>query len=356
MSAKELWKKLKKNETYVIAEGGVNHLGDLEIAKKMIKEAKNAGANCIKFQTYKAEKLCVKDAPRFWNPKDFEGFEEEKSEGSQFDSYSILDSFGEKEHFSLKEMCVNYEIEFMSTGFDFESINYLDEISDVGFKVASCDITNHPFLEHIAKKKKIVFLSTGAANMSEIEEAVKIVSKHTKMIVIMHCNLCYPTANSDANLGMILDLKNKFGNKYPIGLSDHTTDSQTLAYAYLLGATVFERHYTVDKSLGKSPDNKFGADPKELKRLIKNLENAKIMLGKTKKTATFSEQRSRKYARRSIVASKAISEGEELTEKNLTFKRPGTGLSPKYFYDILGKKATRSYKEDDFINVQGVSK
>jgi len=351
MTAQELWKKLRQGQTYVIAEGGVNHLGDLTIARSMIEEAKKSGADCIKFQTYKAAKLCIRDAPRFWNPKDFDGFEEEKEDGSQFDSYSILDSFGEREHIVLKEMCLENKIEFMSTGFDNDAVNYLDKISDVGFKVASCDLTNHPFLEHVAKKGKIVFLSTGAASISEIEEAIDIISQYTEKIVVMHCNLCYPTANIDANLGMIVDLKNHFGKKYVIGLSDHTTDRQTLAYAYLLGATVFERHYTVDKSLGKSPDNKFGANPEELAGLISNLENAKLMMGKTRKSSTFSEERARKFARRSIVAAKPIQQGEEFTIENLTFKRPGTGLSPKYFNDVLGKKASKDFKSDDFIEL-----
>ena len=349
MNVKNLWKRLKSGKIFFIAEAGVNHLGDLNLAERLIKEAANAGADCIKFQTYKAEKLCTPSAPRFWNPKDFKNFKEEKEEGNQIDSYSILDSFGENEHIELKRLCDKYKIEFMSTPFDNDAADYLDNLGMSAFKIASCDLTNLPFLNYIARKKKIVMLSTGAANISEIEEAVSVVSAHTNKIVIMHCNLCYPTKDQDANLGMISHLKEIYGNKYIIGLSDHTTNLLTPAFARLLGATVFERHYTVDKTLGKSPDNSFGADPEELKILINNTNKAVSMLGLSIKEPTFSEQRARKFARRSIVSSCKIKKGEELTSENLTCKRPGTGLSPKFIYDLFGKPASRDIAPDHIL-------
>lgn len=350
MNVDALWAKLKSGHRYFIAEAGVNHLGDLQLAERMIKEAAQAGADCIKFQTYKAEKLCVKDAPRFWDPKDFDNFEEQEESGSQFDSYSILDSFGEEEHAELKRLCDKYKIHFMSTPFDFEAADYLDKLNPLGFKIASCDLTNLPFLEYISKKNKIMMISTGAASISEINEAVEVISKHNDKIVIMHCNLCYPTKDEDANLGMIVHLKELYGDKYVIGLSDHTTNLMTSAFSYLLGASVFERHYTVDKTLGKSPDNSFGVDPQELNTLITNTNQAAQMLGLTKKRPTFSEQKARKYARRSIVTNIEIRKGEIITEEMLTYKRPGTGISPKFVYDIVGKTATRKLQKDIILD------
>jgi len=349
MNTKNLWDKIKSGATFFIAEAGVNHLGDLNLAERLIKEAANSGADCIKFQTYKAEKLCTPSAPRFWDPKDFENFEEEKKEGNQIDSYSILDSFGENEHIELKRLCDKYHIEFMSTPFDEESADYLNNMGMDAFKIASCDLTNLPFLDYIARKKKIVMLSTGAANLSEIDEAVSVVSAHTNKIVIMHCNLCYPTKDEDANLGMISNLKEIYGDRYVIGLSDHTTNLLTSAFARLLGATVFERHYTVDKTLGKSPDNSFGVDPKELKILISNTNKAVSMLGISTKKPTFSELRARKFARRSVVSSCPIKKGEKFTSKNLTCKRPGTGFAPKFIYDIFGTYAANDIPQDHIL-------
>lgn len=347
--AEHLWNYLKQGNTYFIAEAGVNHLCRMDLAERLIREAANAGSECIKFQTYKAETLCIKDAPRFWDEDDFDNFEEKEKEGSQYDSYSHLDAFGEKEHLHMKRMCRENNIDFMSTPFDFHAVDYLDKMSDVGFKIASCDITNVPFLRYVAKKNKIVFLSTGASNVDEIETAVKTIAEYNDKIVIMHCNLCYPTKDTDANLGMITHLKSLYGDKYVIGLSDHTTNLLTPAYAYLLGATVFERHYTVDKTLGESPDNSFGVDPDELKKLIENVSNAKELLGQTKKECTPSELRAKRYARRSIVTLRDIQQGETFTEENIGCKRPGTGISPVYYDDIIGKKANLDIKADKIL-------
>jgi|15BtaG_2_1085339.scaffolds.fasta_scaffold01003_5 sialic acid synthase SpsE len=341
---KDLWNRIRSGEPFSIAEAGVNHLGSLEIGEKLISSAASAGASAIKFQSYKAKTLCTKDAPRFW---DWDG--EEKKNGSQFDSYSILDTFGKKEHLELKRMCDHYGIEFMSTPFDFEAADYLDEIGIRAYKIASCDITNPPLLRRVANKGKIVMLSTGASSLDEVRHAVSILEQGTDKIVIMHCNLKYPTENSDINLGMINDLKSEFGAKYVIGLSDHTMDLRTPAFAYMLGATVFEKHYTIDKSMDKSADHWLSADPEELKKIIDNVSVAHQMYGKTTKDCTEPEKLARKYARRSIVATTGIKKGEIYTEQNLACKRPGTGLSPIEYYNIVGKFATRSLKEDELL-------
>ena len=276
---------------------------------------------------------------------------EEKKDGSQFDSYSILDSFGKEEHAKLKEMCEKYGIEFMSTPFDFESVDYLDEIGMRAYKIASCDITNHPLLKRVASKGKIVMLSTGASTVEEIRQAVNILSTGTDMIVIMHCNLKYPTENSDINLGMIKNLKEEFGKKYIIGLSDHTMDLRTPSFAYMLGATVFERHYTLDKGMDKSADHWLSADPEDLKTIINNVNVAYEMYGNCEKQCTDSETVARKYARRSVVASVNIRKGEVYTMENLTCKRPGTGLPPSMYDKIIGQIATRDLSEDHLLQV-----
>jgi len=340
----KLWNRIKTGAPFSIAEAGVNHLGSIEIGEKLISTAAKAGASAIKFQSYKAKTLCTKNAPRFW---DWEG--EEKKNGTQFDSYSILDSFGKEEHLRLKQLCEKYNIEFMSTPFDYEAVDYLDEIGMQAYKIASCDVTNHPLLKRVASKGKIVMLSTGASSIQEIRQAVDILSTGTDMIVIMHCNLKYPTDNSDINLGMITNLKEEFGDKYVIGLSDHTMDLRTPAFAYMLGATVFERHYTIDKTMDKSADHWLSADPQDMKAIIDNVEVAYTMYGNPQKQCTESELLARKFARRSIVAATKIKKGEKFSENNLACKRPGTGLSPKYFYDIIGKVALRDIEEDGLL-------
>ena len=355
--AEHLWNYLKQGNTYFIAEAGVNHLCRMDLAERLIREAANAGSECIKFQTYKAETLCIKDAPRFWDEDDFDNFEEKEKDGSQYDSYSHLDGFGEQEHQQMKEICEENNIEFMSTPFDFNAVNYLDKMSDVGFKIASCDITNLPFLRYVARKNKIVFLSTGASDIEEIDAAIEAISWFNNKIVIMHCNLCYPTKDEDANLGMISHLKSLYGDRYVIGLSDHTTNLMTPAYAYLLGATVFERHYTVDKTLGESPDNSFGVDPAELKQLIANVDNARRMVGETQKRCTESELSAKKFARRSVVTLRDIEQGEVFTTENLGCKRPGTGISPVKYDQIIGKKAATNIKSDNLLlenQIEGV--
>jgi sialic acid synthase SpsE len=260
----------------------------------------------------------------------------------------LLDGWGEKEHKTLKEICDAHNIEFMSTPFDNDAVEYLDKIGTRIFKIASCDITNFPLIEHIAKTGKIVMLSTGAAEMEEIEEAVKLIDKYTNKIVVMHCNLNYPTASEDINLDMLADLNYVFGDLV-LGLSDHTISTLTPALAYMLNANVIEKHFTVDKTLEKSADHWMSADVDDMKEIVKNVKLAQKMKGKHNKGCTESELITRKYARRSIVASVDIKKDEIFTGKNLACKRPGTGLSPKLWNDIIGRTATKDFKADDLI-------
>ncbi len=337
----KLWNYIQ-NKPYIIAEAGVNHLCDWTLAKALISGARFAGADAIKFQSYKAEKLCTKDAPRFW---DWNG----EKPGTQYDSYSQLDGFGADEHRELARICRYYEIDFMSTPFDNEAVDYLDEHVRA-FKIASCDITNFPLIEHIAKKGKIVILSTGASNLDEIKNAVNLISEYTEKIVIMHCNLDYPTGAEDINLSMITTLnQDRDFDKYVLGLSDHTIGTLAPALAYMLGATVIEKHFTVDKTLGKSADHWLSADIIDMKEIVKNVNLAHKMIGTCDKVCTESELRTKKFARRSIVAIKDIKEDEVFTGDNISCKRPGTGISPIHYNKILGCKATKNIKNDELL-------
>jgi len=348
MTVDKLWDRIRSGQPFFIAEAGVNHLGSLDLGERLIREAAEAGAHAIKFQSYKAKNLCTKNAPRFW---DWDG--EIEKDGSQFDSYSHLDSFGEEEHLSLKKLCDSYNIEFMSTPFDDEATDYLDRVGIRAYKIASCDLTNHPLLRNVASKGKIVMLSTGAGSIDEIRSAVNVLKEGTDKIVVMHCNLKYPTDDHEINLRMIDHLKEEFPDCV-MGLSDHTMNLWTPAFAYALGATVFEKHYTVDKTLGKSADHWLSVDPGEVSQIIKNIDLASTLLGSREKKCTSSEERARLYARRSIVATSKIRAGEMLTDRNLSCKRPGTGLSPTMLHKILGRFAARDISDDQILTMEDI--
>ena len=336
--------EFKKNKTVIIAEAGVNHNGKLRFGKRLIDEAKKAGADIIKFQTYKAKKLTTKNAPRFWN---WQG--ELKKNGTQYDSYSNLDSFTKNEYRQLINYCKKKKIEFLSTPFDEESANMLVEIGMKGFKVASSDITNHPFLEFLAKKKLPILLSTGASSINEIKEAVRIINKSgNKKILIMQCTLCYPTKPQDANLLAINDIKRNFP-KYLVGLSDHTLGIEIASASVLYGVSAIEKHFTFNKKLLKSADHWLSIDPGELKKLVENVRIINLSMGNGKKKALKCENQARKFARRSIVANKKITKGEVLTKNKICFKRPGTGISPSLLKKVLGKRAKKEITYDKLI-------
>ena len=336
---------------FIIAEAGVNYyeiaekekLSLLEAAKLMIKYAHHAGASAIKFQTYKAEKLASKYSPSYWDLS-------KESSKSQYELFKKYDKFGEKEYMKLSEYANNMGIVFMSTPFDFDAVDFLDNLVPV-FKVASSDITNIPFLKYIARKGKPIFLSTGASTIEEIREAVNAIENEgNDKIVIMHCILSYPTAYNDANLNMILDIKRSFP-EYIIGYSDHTLpdkEMMVLTTAYLLGARVIEKHFTLDKSL-KGNDHYHSMDPTDLKIFVKNVRFVTTILGSKIKKPINSELISRKYARRSIVAKKNIHKGDVISRDMLTFKRPGTGISPRDLDKVIGMIAKREIGKDEII-------
>ncbi len=340
--------QFSENKVVIIAEAGVNHLGKLEYAERLIKSAAKAGADIIKFQTYKADKLTTKNAKRFW---DWNG--EKNKDGSQFDSYSELDSFGLEEYIKLKKMCDKYKIEFLSTPFDEESVEILLKVGVKGFKIASCDITNFPLIEYISKKKLPVLLSTGASNINEIKAAVKIITKYTKKLSVMHCTLCYPTSYDDSNLLAIQTIKKHFPN-YVVGLSDHSLGTIIAASSVLLGARVIEKHFTIDKTLPKSADHWLSLDPDELKKLVDDVKILKGSIGSGLKECLKCEIIAKKNARRSIVLSKDMLKGEVLKKEFLILKRPGIGLPSNMIYKLIGKKLKQNLKADTLLNLKHI--
>ena len=339
-------KFLKKIKTrpYMIAEIGVNHEGSMKIAKKMILMAKKGGADAVKFQTYKAELLASKNSPAYWDTK------KEKTK-NQFELFKKYDNFEIKDYQELYKFCRKKNIDFLSTPFDEKAVDFLNPMMPY-FKIASADITNYPLLKKIAEKKKITFLSTGASNLKEIEEAINILKKNgSPLIILLHCILNYPTKDSLANLKMISHLKSKFKN-YIIGYSDHTLPHDqmySLTTAYLLGAKVLEKHFTLNKKK-KGNDHYHSMDYSDLLQFSKKIKLLNTLIGESKiKQPILEEKKSRKHARRSIVVKKFIKKGEKITAEKIIPKRPGTGISPMYWSSIIGKKATKNLFEDRII-------
>lgn len=336
-------------ETIVIAEAGVNHLKDHQLAERHIMEAAQAGVQIIKFQTYDVDKLTTKTAPRFWQ---WDG--EHDQNGTQHDSYKILATPEEDFTKFLMDTCKKYNIEFMSTPFDLDSLAMLDEIGSHGFKVASGDLTNVPLLRAIGGAKKPVFLSTGASTIAEINNAVNLLEQSGATdICIMHCTLCYPTRAEHANLTALLDIKSHFPN-YVLGLSDHTIGKLIPTLSTMIGVQVIEKHFTVDNNLPDSADHWLSIDPVEISELITDLKVAERAKGSGLKDVLACESPTRSNARRSIIVQGSIKTGEKFTEFNLTTKRPGTGISALYWDDILGLTATRDLSDDEMIGVDDV--
>ncbi|MFW3346087.1 N-acetylneuraminate synthase family protein [Aliarcobacter butzleri] len=326
---------------YIIAEVGVNHEGSMELAKRLIDEAKEGGADAVKFQSYKAETLASKDSPYYWDIT-------KEPTTSQYELFKKHDSFWIEEMKELKLYCDKVGIEFMSTPFDIESADFLNNLMDV-YKISSSDLTNKPFIEYMCKFKKPIILSTGASNLYEVEEAVSWIEKYGNPLALLHCVLNYPTPDKNANLGMIMGLKKAFPDKL-IGYSDHTlpNDMKVCEMATILGSVIIEKHFTHDKTL-QGNDHYHAMDKEDLKLFRKNLERTFEILGSFKVEALEDETLSRNNARRSLVAFKDIPKGKIIEKEDLTFKRPAHGVSPKYIDEIVGKVAIVDIKDDDVI-------
>lgn len=339
------------SEPFLIAEIGVNYydiakirdISNMDAAKLMIKEAKDCGCDAVKFQSYKSETLASINSPSYWDLN-------EEPTTSQYELFQKFDLFGKEEYLELSNYCKKCGILFMSTPFDFDSVDYLNEFMDF-YKISSSDITNTPFIKKIAEKNKAIILSTGASNLDEIRTAISTIKEVNENIEIalLHCVLSYPTDYSDANLLMIKNLKDLFDLE--IGYSDHTKPDKNmlvLTTAYLYGARIIEKHFTLDKTL-KGNDHYHGMDPKDVKQFKKNIKLIKTINGQYDKAPLDCELASRLQARRSIVAIKNISKGDKITEDMVSFKRPGHGISPNELPKIIGKKAKVDIKVDDIL-------
>ena len=337
---------------FLIAEIGVNFydiaekegISDMDAAKLMIDEAKSCGVDAVKFQSYKAETIASKNSPAYWDLS-------EEPTTSQFELFKKFDKFGVDEYKQLADYCRSQNIMFLSTPFDFASVDYLDEFMDI-YKISSSDLTNIPFIKYIASKNKPILLSTGASTLNEIKQAVKAIEEESSVdIAIMHCVLSYPTSYDDANLLMIKDLVSNFPD-YEIGYSDHTKPDEnmlvlTTAYAY--GAGILEKHFTLDKSL-KGNDHYHAMDPGDVIKFKKNVDFISKINGMKNKQPLICESSARKEARRSIVTTRDVKKGEKLTYGDLTFKRPGTGIYPSEINKVIGKTAKIDILEDTLID------
>lgn len=331
------------NKVFIIAEAGVNHNGDLELAKKLVDTAVEAGADVVKFQTFKAEKLVCKNAEK----ADYQKETTDRSE-SQFEMLKKLE-LTEEMHNQLLAYCKEKGIFFLSTPFDVDSVDYLVGLGMEIMKIPSGEITNYPYLRKVAQTGKKVILSTGMSDIEDVKAAVAVLKEHgSKDIAVLHCNTEYPTPYTDVNLKAMLTLKEELGIE--VGYSDHTPGIEIPIAAVAMGAQIIEKHFTLDKTMD-GPDHKASLEPHELKAMVSAIRNVEAALGNGVKMPSASEKKNIAIARKSIVAKCRIEKGQMFTEDNLTTKRPGTGLSPMQWKEIIGTVAQRSYNEDELIEL-----
>lgn len=336
---------------YVIAEMGVNFydtarvmgITPLEAAKLYIDKAHEVGINCAKFQSYKANTIVSKNSPAYWDTT------KEKTK-TQYELFTKYDSFGEKEYRELCDYTHGKGMDFTSTPFDYKSADYLYDMVDF-YKISSSDISNLPFIEYIAKKGKPVYLSTGASYLSDIDVALRTIKKAgCKDIVLLHCVLSYPTSPKDANLRVIETLKKDFPD-VRVGYSDHVAPDEnmmTLSAAYMFGAEVIEKHFTLDKSLPGN-DHYHAGTPEDFRKAIDNFKWLDIIVGSSEKTVFDCEKVSRREARRSLVLTRDMKQGDIIKETDVMAKRPGTGISPQYIDIVVGRKLVKDLKEDTIL-------
>ena len=342
---------MRNSKPYLIAEIGVNFydtarvmgISPLDAAKLYIDKVAEAGIDCAKFQSYKAETIVSKNSPAYWDTT-------KEPTKTQYELFLKHDSFGEKEYRELCEYTHAKGIDFTSTPFDYDSADYLENMVDF-YKISSSDLSNLPFIYHIGTKGKPVILSVGAAYLSEVDEAVRTIKNSgCKDITILHCVLSYPTAPKDANLQIIGTLKRDFPD-IKVGFSDHVAPDDTmmtLAVAYMLGAEVIEKHFTLDKTLSGN-DHYHAGEPEDFKKAINNFRWIDMVLGKSEKTVLECEIVPRREARRSLVLTRDIKTGEVIKKEDLMPKRPGTGISPVFTDIVIGRKAVRDLSEDTIL-------
>jgi N,N'-diacetyllegionaminate synthase len=332
-------------KTFIIAEAGVNHNGSLELARKLIDVAVEAGADAVKFQTFKAEKVVTLSAVKAEYQKQATDANE-----SQLDMIRRLE-LDPLAHGALFQYCKQKSIQFLSSPFDLESIDLLYSLGLEIFKIPSGEITNLPYLRKIGALKKKIILSTGMADLGEIEDALDVLMEAGMVredITVLHCNTEYPTPFEDVNLRAMLTIKAVFPS-IQVGYSDHTPGIEVPIAAVAMGAKVIEKHFTLDKNM-KGPDHKASLEPNELKAMVKAIRNIEIALGSGIKKSSPSELKNMTIARKSIVAARNICKGEAFTEENLTVKRPETGINPMRWDEMIGRMANKDYKIDELIS------
>lgn len=333
-----------KNRTLIIAEAGVNHNGDLELAKQLIDVAAGAGADLVKFQTFNANRLATRGAKK----ADYQ-VQTTDSKESQHEMLRRLELTA-KMHEELIAHCAARKIGFFSTGFDIESVDLLVSLGQDHFKIPSGEITNLPYLRHIGRLGKAIILSTGMATLGEIEAAIDVLEQAgtpRANITVLHCTTEYPTPMAEVNLRAMQSIHAAFD--VAVGYSDHTSGIEVAIAAVALGASIIEKHFTLDRNL-PGPDHKASLEPEELKALVAAIRNIEVALGDGIKRLTPSEARNKLVARKSLVASQAISAGEIFTAENLIAKRPGTGISPMRWDEVIGKTSHRNFAIDELID------
>ncbi len=330
-------------KVFIIAEAGDNHNGNIELAYRLVDVAKEAGADCVKFQTFITEEVVSVYAEKAEYQK-----QNTDSNDNQYEMIKKLElSF--EDFKKIKKYCDDKEILFLSTAFDIPSIEFLEELDMPIWKIPSGEITNLPYLIRIAKTHKDIILSTGMADMDEIKEAVDVLKKNgAGEITILHCTTEYPAPFDEINLNAMDEIRNEF--KCNVGYSDHTLGTLVPVAAVAKGAKVIEKHFTLDKDM-EGPDHKASLEPAELKEMIGSIRTIELVLGDGEKKPSDTEIKNKEIARKSIVARVDIRKGDIFTEKNLAAKRPGNGISPMKWYDILGKKAARDFRKDELIEI-----
>ena len=331
------------SHVYIIAEAGVNHNGDLKIAKEMVGVAKNAGVDAIKFQTFVTENLVTRNAQTAEYQKHNTGKQE-----TQFEMLKRLE-LSYDNYKELKELCSETGIEFLSTPFDIESIKMLERLDIDKFKVPSGEITNYPYLVQIAQTGKPIIMSSGMCTWSEIADAVQVLRDHgTTDLSLLHCTTEYPAPYNEVNLKVINAMQDQFGVK--VGYSDHTQGIEVAVAAVAMGAEIIEKHFTLSREM-EGPDHKASLEPQELKSMVQAIRNVEMAIGSSEKRPSTSEIQNMKVARKSIVAKRNIKVGEMFSEENLTTKRPGTGLSPMLWNSVIGQVAVRNFEKDECIRL-----
>lgn len=334
------------SKTLIIAEAGVNHNGSLEQAKKLIDNAASAGVDFVKFQTFKADNIATKTAKRaeYQNANT-------KDTDSQYEMLKKLE-LSDEDHEVLIAYAKEQSVSFLSTGFDLQSLDYLYSVGIRLAKIPSGEITNYPYLKRIAQLFSQVIMSTGMATMCEIKAAIKVLEDNgvaRENLTVLHCNTEYPTPMADVNLKAMLHIQQELGVN--VGYSDHTLGVEVPIAAVALGATVIEKHFTLDRTL-PGPDHKASLEPEELKAMVQSIRNIeKAISGSGVKEPSPSEIKNKAIARKSLVAAVPIAKGEVFTENNITAKRPGTGVSPMHWEEVLGKTAIRDFTEDELLEL-----